>query len=271
MTSKAVTSAAVTSTAVLAALHEIAPPALAAEWDNTGLLIEPKARRGAIRRLLLTIDLSAEVVAEAAAWGAEWVVAYHPAIFAGLKRLRHDDGKQRAVLAAVAAGLGVYSPHTALDAAPGGIADWLAAGVLGETPAKSIEPCGDGDFGRVVVFARPVARTVLVQRVKEHLGVRHLQIALPTRTAAKVRSVAVAAGAGSGILRGVRADVWLTGEMSHHDALAATAAGSTVLLAGHSNTERGYLRVLRDRLRAALGRSLQLRIAKTDRDPFTVT
>lgn len=257
-----------TFAAVLAALREIAPPELAAEWDNTGVLIEPRARRGAIGKLLLTIDLTDAVVAEAAAWGADLVVAYHPAIFQGLKRLRHDDGKQRAVLAAVAAGLVVYSPHTALDAAPGGIADWLAEGMLGGTPAKSVEPCGEGDFGRLAVFARPVAEKVLIQRAREHLGVRHLQIARPARPARAVRTVAVAAGAGSGVLRGVRADLWLTGEMSHHEALAATAAGTTVLLAGHSNTERGYLRVLRDRLRAALGRGLQLRLARSDRDPF---
>lgn len=261
--------------AVLAALEEIAPLALAAEWDNTGLLIEPLRRRGAVQRMLLTIDLTAEVAAEAAAWRADLIVAYHPAIFAGWKRLRADDaglgdGKQRAVLAAVTAGAAVYSPHTALDAAQGGIADWLAQGALGEQTARSIEPCGDGAFGRVAVFDKPVAFAALVQRLKRHLRVRHLQVARPAKVPAKLRSIAVAAGAGGSILRGVSADAWLTGEMSHHDALAATAAGTTVLLAGHSNTERGYLRILRSRLRRALGSGVELRLAKADRDPFTV-
>ena len=85
-----------------------------------------------------------------------------------------------------------------------------------------------------------------------------------------MRSIAVAAGAGSGALRGVPADVFVTGEMAHHDALAAVAAGTSVILAGHSNTERGFLKVLAKRLIAEFGRELQVRVAKKDRDPLAV-
>ena len=102
-------------------------------------------------------------------------------------------------------------------------------------------------------------------------GARGLGLgARPPRPAAKVRSIAVAAGAGSGALRGVPADVYVTGEMSHHDALAAVAAGASVVLAGHSNTERGFLRVLAKRLTAEFGKAVQVRVAKGDRDPLTV-
>ena len=66
-------------------------------------------------------------------------------------------------------------------------------------------------------------------------------------------------------------DAIVTGEMSHHDALAATAAGTSVLLAGHSNTERGYLRILRRRLKKALGPQVRIEISKSDRDPLTTT
>ncbi|MCA8963404.1 MAG: Nif3-like dinuclear metal center hexameric protein [Planctomycetes bacterium] len=261
--------AAPTFAAVLAALEQLAPPALAADWDNTGLLIEPAANRRTVRRLMLTIDLTAEVAAEAAAWHADLVVAYHPPIFSGLKRLVASDGKQRAVLAAARAGFAVYSPHTALDAVEGGIADWLAFGAT-DCTTPSLRACGEGDYGRIAVFEKPISLAALVRRLKQHLGVRHLQVARPTKTRTRLRDIAVAAGAGGSVLRGVRADVWLTGEMSHHDALAATAAGTTVLLAGHSNTERGYLRVLRELLGGELGRGCEMRLARVDRDPFRV-
>ena len=255
---------------VLDILHEIAPLELAAEWDNTGLLIQPNVRAGKVARLLLTIDLTDAVVAEAKSARADLVVAYHPPIFQGLKRLRVDDGKQRAVLLAAAAGLPVYSPHTALDAAPGGIADWLAEGMFGGEPTEDLRPCGEGEFGRVVQLARPVSFAKLLLRIKKLLGVRTLQVARPAKAKSAVRSVAVAAGAGGSVLRGLQADVFVTGEMSHHDALAAVAAGTTVVLAGHSNTERGYLRVLKKRLLRAFAPDLDVRIAKSDRDPFTL-
>jgi putative NIF3 family GTP cyclohydrolase 1 type 2 len=163
----------------------------------------------------------------------------------------------------------VYSPHTALDAAPSGIADWLVEGVLGGAAPKELRPCGDGEFGRIVRLERPLPLATLLARVKRHLGVRDLQVARPGKGRSSARTVAVAAGAGGSVLRGAAADVYVTGEMSHHDTLLAVAAGITVVLAGHSHTERGFLPVLRKRLRAAFSRDLDVVLARADRDPFT--
>ena len=251
-------------------LHEIAPLELAAEWDNVGVLLQPNARPRKVARALLTIDLTVAVVAEAMAARADLVVSYHPPIFQPLKRLHADGGAQEALLRAAAAGIAVYSPHTALDAAPSGLADWLVECVLGGDTPKELRPCGDGEFGRVVTLARPLAFRTLLQRCKRKLSVRSLQVARPARAAASVRSIAVAAGAGGSILRGVAADVLVTGELSHHDALAAVAAGRSVVLAGHSNTERGFLKVLQKRLRSSFDGDLDVRVAKADRDPFVV-
>lgn len=249
-------------------LQEIAPLELAAEWDNVGLLLQPNARPARVARALLAIDLTPAVVAEAIAARAALVVAYHPPIFQGLKRLAVDGGTQEALLRAAAAGIAVHSPHTALDAAPSGLADWLVECVLGGDAPKELRPCGDGEFGRVVALAQPLPFRTLLARCKRRFGVRTLQVARPAKGLANVRSIAVAAGAGGSVLRGADADVLVTGEMSHHDALAALAAGRSVVLAGHSNTERGFLKVLQKRLRSAFAGDLDVRIARTDRDPF---
>lgn len=258
--------------AVLVELQQIAPLELAAEWDNVGLLIDPlrRSQKRKVERVLLTIDLTDSVVTEAAKARTDLIVAYHPAIFQPLTALRHDDGKQRAVIAAVAAGCAVYSPHTALDAAPSGIADWLADGVLDGDEPKYRRACGEGDYGRALELQRAIPFAKLVQRVKRHLGRKHLQIARPAGAKSPIRSIAVAAGAGASVLRGERVDVLVTGEMSHHEALATVARGTSVVLAGHSNTERGYLRILRRRLRKQLGAAVDVRVAKTDRDPFAI-
>jgi dinuclear metal center YbgI/SA1388 family protein len=253
-------------------LHEIAPLELAAEWDNVGMLLQPNARPPRVQRALLAVDLTVAVVADAVAAKAQLVVAYHPPIFHGWKRLHADGGVQEAVLRAAAAGVAVYSPHTALDAAPSGLADWLVESVLAGDVPKELRPCGDGEFGRLVVLAKALPLRTLLQRCKRRFGVRTLQLARPAKAKAKaaVRSIAVAAGAGGAVLRGAAADVLVTGEMSHHDVLAAVAAGRSVVLAGHSNTERGFLKVLQRRLRAAFAGDLDVRISKADRDPLVV-
>ncbi len=250
-------------------LHEIAPLELAADSDNVGVLLQPRAKPGRVQRVLLTIDLTPAVAAEAIAARADLVVAYHPPIFRPLKRIAVDGGVQEALLRLAGAGIAVHSPHTALDAAPSGLGDWLAERMLGGTVPKELRPCGDGEFGRVVEMAQAIPFATLLQRCKRAFGVRSLQVARPARAPGKVRTIAVAAGSGGSILRGVWADVWVTGELSHHDALAAVAAGTAVVLAGHSNTERGFLKVLQRRLREPFAGELDVRIARTDRDPFT--
>ncbi|MEM7262432.1 MAG: Nif3-like dinuclear metal center hexameric protein [Planctomycetota bacterium] len=72
---------------LLSVLSELAPLELAEDWDNVGVLVDPTPRE--IRRILLCIDFSEAVLDEALSAGVDWVVAYHPLIFSGLKRLSH--------------------------------------------------------------------------------------------------------------------------------------------------------------------------------------
>jgi dinuclear metal center YbgI/SA1388 family protein len=255
---------------VIDLLGEIAPLELAADWDNVGLIVAPKSPKS-VARVLLAIDLTEAVVKEARALSADLVVAYHPPIWNGLKQLDADDPVQRPALAAFAAGIAVYSPHTALDAAPGGIADWLCEGLVAGAAPKKLEACGDGDFGRVVELAKPVTVAALLPRIRSLLSVRTLRIAHTAKGGKHtVRRIGVAAGSGGAVLKGIDADLWLTGELSHHDALAAVAAGTCVVLGEHSNTERGYLKLLKKRLAEPFGRGLDVHVSRVDVDPFTI-
>ena len=83
-------------------------------------------------------------------------------------------------------------------------------------------------------------------------------------------TVAVCAGSGASLLRGVPVDVYLTGEMSHHEVLEATAAGTAVILTEHSNSERGYLRVLKEQLGKLLDGDVKIKTSSSDKDPLSV-
>ena len=128
----------ITLSELCAEMERIAPLRYAEDWDQVGLLIEPLRKRR-IKRVLLTIDLTQPVMDEAKRIGVEIIVAYHPPLFRPLARLRPDDAKQRIALEALAAGIAVYSPHTALDAAPGGVNDWLV-GLLPKGSSRSLQP-----------------------------------------------------------------------------------------------------------------------------------
>lgn len=259
----------------LDALHRIAPLELAADWDNVGLLIEPKPKEGApLTSLLLTIDLTEPVLTEALARQVDLVVAYHPPIFSGLKRLTQATAGERIALEAIGAGVFVYSPHTALDASEGGLNDWLA-GAVGSGTALPIEPSPASERagqGRLLTLDTPTLLDRAVTSIKAHLSLEHVRVARPHASDNPlIRTVAVCAGAGGSVLQNVRADLFLTGEMRHHDILSKQALGSSVVLCDHTNTERGYLPLLAERLHAALGGRATIVVSRTDSDPLRVT
>lgn len=260
---------------LLTVLDELAPLRYAESWDNVGLLVGDPAAD--IAKVLVTVDYTADVAVEAAAGAASLVVAYHPPIFVAVKRVPHH-----ALWAdAVRRGIALYSPHTALDVAREGTNDFLADACRVDTATREplrpfasspgsgrTEPEGIG-LGRVG-NAPSTLRSELVSHLKKTLGLAWVLVAGPLD--APATRIAVAAGAGGELLEdAVRAgaEVFVTGEVRHHDALAAARRGVTVIATLHSNSERAAVRAYAARLGARLG-DVRVTTSVADADPFVV-
>ena len=132
-------------------IEEIAPLKLAQGWDNVGLLIGDAQRN--VKNILLTIDVTSDVVAEAKKLKTDLIISYHPVIWDGLKRVT-SDGPGGVVYELIRRRIAVFSIHTALDSAVGGVNDGLAE-IIG---IRNGEPLGDyvdnpaGDNYKLVVF-----------------------------------------------------------------------------------------------------------------------
>ena len=121
---------------IIDAIEAIAPRKLAQTWDNVGFLLGDPKRE--IRKILITIDTTNEVADEAVAFGADLILAYHPLIWDGLKRI-NADGPAAPIWKLIQKNIGVYSIHTSLDTVAGGVNDALAD-ILGLAERK---PLGD--------------------------------------------------------------------------------------------------------------------------------
>lgn len=156
---------------IAAVIEEIFPLELAQDWDNVGLLIGDSKR--SVKNVLLTIDTTSDVVAEAKKLKTDLIISYHPVIWDGLKNVT-AAGPASVVYELVRSGIAVFSVHTALDSAIGGVNDGLAE-IVG---IQDGEPIGDyvanpaGDNYKLVVF-------------------------VPLESAAKVSNAVFAAGAGA--------------------------------------------------------------------------
>ena len=147
-----------------------------------------------------------------------------------------------------------------------------------EQPAIDVTELTDAPegvgLGRVGALKRPVTLDTILRRVRSVCGVRRLQLARPrgARANRKIQTLAVGCGSCGGMFRdaiAAGADLYVTGELRHHDALAAAGAGLTVACVGHSNSERLTLNALARRLRAALP-GLNIFRSRADADPFEI-
>jgi dinuclear metal center YbgI/SA1388 family protein len=257
---------------LLKALSELAPEHLAEPWDNVGLLIDPGERRE-FAHALLTIDLTEATLDEADELAVDFIVAYHPPLFTGLKRLRAGSTSEGLVVRALRAGLTVHSPHTALDAVPGGMTDWLAA-ALGPGESSPIVPHESNQCagaGRFVRLLEPISVEVAVERAKAHLGLTQVRLAPSRAGKSEVQTLAVCPGAGGSVFQKVgEVDLMITGEMRHHDVLSRVASGTHVILTDHSNSERGYLPQFAQTLKERAA-GLEVTVSAVDADPLRVT
>ncbi|MBN1844821.1 MAG: Nif3-like dinuclear metal center hexameric protein, partial [Sedimentisphaerales bacterium] len=134
-----------------AVLERMAPTELAADWDNVGLLAGDPDQP--IRRILLTIDLTGPVLAEAKRLKAGLIVAYHPPIWEPLKRIVAGRGPAPLLYEVVRRGMAVYTLHTALDAVRGGVNDLLAklVGIVNPQILQA-QDVQTGAYCKLVVF-----------------------------------------------------------------------------------------------------------------------
>jgi dinuclear metal center YbgI/SA1388 family protein len=135
--------------AILAHLERLAPLALAAAWDNVGLLLGD--RNAPVQRVMTCLTVTPESVAEAVEVGAQLIITHHPILFRAVQRLTTDTAEGSMLTALARTQIAVYSSHTAFDNCPGGINDLLATR-LGLEDVETLRPTAEPGQCKVVVF-----------------------------------------------------------------------------------------------------------------------
>ena len=82
--------------------------------------------------------------------------------------------------------------------------------------------------------------------------------------------MAVCAGSGGSVLKGVAADLYVTGELSHHEVLHAVESGRSVILCEHSNSERGFLKTLVPVITEWFQDDISVEVSLADKDPLSI-
>ena len=229
-------------------LQEKAPFELQKDFDNSGFLVGRTETQ--VSKILVALDITEQVVDEAAEQGVQLIVAHHPVIFGGVRSITDRTVTGRVLLSLAERGIAAVCVHTNLDAVEDGVNDALALR-LGLTDIEQLKQegvdaqgraCGIGRVGRV--SEQPLFDFAMA--VKRLLGSNGLRLVDGGKP---VRKVAVGGGACSDMLDEVLAkgcDTFVTSDVKYNRFLEAKAQGVNLIDAGHFPTEDVVCPVLLD-------------------------
>ncbi len=249
------------------------PPAWAESWDRVGLVLGYPDQR--VRRVLLAVDVTPAVAAQATATGAELIVAHHPLLLRGVSSVAPTSHKGRIVHELIRAGVALFAAHTNADVANPGVSDALAAR-LGLTELRPLRAAGGAaagegrGFGRIGVLPAPLSLPDFTALAVRALPATDSGVRSAGPDAALVRTVAVCGGAGEEFLADATAagvDAYLTADLRHHPASEHLADGGPALVdAAHWATERPWLDTVAARLAAECG--VETVVSDLNTDPW---
>lgn len=235
---------------ILAALEAIAPPHLQESYDNSGLIVgDPETELSGV---LFCLDSTEAIVNEAIAKGCNLIVAHHPIVFRGLKRLNGSTYIERTVIQAIRHNVAIYAIHTNLDNVYRQGVNAKIAEKIGLIDTRILAPkttdfeIGAGMLGNL---AKPMAEADFLKHVKKVLQtdcIRHTAF-----RDKPIRKVAVCGGSGSFLLSEAlraKADAFVSADFKYHEFF--DAEGKLVIAdVGHFESEQFTIELLRDIVR----------------------
>lgn len=261
----------ITIDAVRRLLDRNYPPGTAQSWDRVGLVTGDLA--DPVTGILLTVDVTDEVIESAVQSGANLIIAHHPLLLRGINSVDPGHPKGRMITTLIRQRIGLITAHTNADIPSGGVADSLAAalGLVDAGPLQA-DPGSSSGMGRIGTV-EPTTLAAFAELVAETLPSTAVGVRVAGDPDRPVHVVALQGGAGDDLLdvaRSAGADVYLTSDLRHHPASEAIAWDDAPALIDvpHSAAEWTWLPGLRDELADTFG-DLPIAVSELNTDPWT--
>lgn len=229
------------------------PEEKAFEWDRVGLQIGSLNQK--ISKLMITLDVTIDVVNQAIQAGANFILSHHPLLFKPLTNINLDQSNGRLIKMLMDHQITVYSAHTNYDVSETGMNQVLAE-TLDLEGIQVLEDDPERPMGRMGSLKKPLDVEAFIDYVKKTLNLDFVKM-IGTRSK-PIQKVAISGGSGSHhymAAKKKKADVYLTGDITYHTALDMINAKMFTLDIGHF-TEH----LFKDRLKEALENQFNIMI-----------
>jgi dinuclear metal center YbgI/SA1388 family protein len=207
---------------LLQAFEELWPTKGAEDWDAPGLVAGSQNSR--VSRILLTVDVTHEVMDEAITGGFDLVVAHHPLLLRGVKTLAEETSKGAILSRAIRAGVAIFAAHTNADIVEHGVSAALAAALGLESVRPLIESSPGVGHGRLGTLPAPKTLGEFAKQLARVLPPTATGVRVAGAFETEILSVSLCGGAGDsfiGAAYAAGADVYVTSDLRHHPAQEA--------------------------------------------------
>ena len=225
-------------------LASVAPLTLQADYDNVGLIVGDPKRP--VEGVLITLDITLEVLQEAKERKANLVISHHPPIFRALKKIREDDPVGQLITYAIQHNIALYSIHTNLDHLPHGVNKHLAdrlglhsLAILQPLSGFQLKDSIEAGAGMIGYLQVPLLAGDLLEHLKQVLELSCLRhTAFPDKPLEKIALCGGSGGALFSVAKAEGADAFITADIKYHQFFEATR--KTMLIdIGHYESEVG--------------------------------
>ena len=224
-------------------LSDKIPESLSEPWDNDGLMCSPDTG-SEVFRVLVTLDVTEDIVDYAISSHFDLVVSHHPLIFKPIKAINDDNHVARKIIKLLEGGVSVFSFHTRADKVVGGVNDSLCD-LVG---MYNTVPFGEGMLGRIGDLDDSLDLEDFAYRVKTVLGADSIRISDAYNP---VSRVAIVGGDGKDFVKAAieaGADTYVSGRIGYNVMAEAPEMGLNMIEAGHYFTEQPVTEFFRDLL-----------------------
>jgi dinuclear metal center YbgI/SA1388 family protein len=275
---------------IIDSIESVAPRSAQESWDNSGMQVGDTGRD--IQSVLLTTDVTTDVVDEAIMLGCQLIISHHPLLFHGLKQVCGQTPQARIVEKAIKHDIAIYSAHTSLDSVQGGINTRLAD-ILGLQDYRVLQPSGRSDsasglagnaglsaqavgLGVIGSFPEPMPFDSFLKHVRARLYTTYIRYSLPHLSPFtfqfSIQTVALCGGSGAefipeAIAQG--ADVYLTADVKYHEFQEADGRIAIVDI-DHWVSEKHARDIFRDILAPLAPQGLTCYISEKDHTPIHI-
>ena len=245
------------------------PQDLAYDWDNVGLQIG--SSNAPIKGILIALDVTKAVVEEAIDKGCNYIVSHHPLIFKPLKNILTDSYRGQVLETLMKHDINVYVSHTNYDLGHQGMNHVLAQKLDLLSPEILEYTDETYGIGRVGAWAEEKPLDEAIAFIKTRLDIPMARLILhPKHTNKSIKTIAISGGSGASHMFAAKragADLYLTGDISYHQAHDMLQMGLSAMDIGHY-TEHHFKEALKKELLDS-GIEADIHISETEVDPFT--